>query len=461
MRIRQDLDENFYSQGFTADTDIFQKIDLAERLTQIYADLEHGTVSILNGRWGSGKSVFSKQWKCHLEQKMIPCIYFDAFSYDYIEHPFQAVASAFVRAAKNAKDCDDEIYDRFISAASKTLKIIGAPAAKMAVRALTLGAADLSDIDSAKTVLEEFAGGFGDISESAAKALLESQESNEASFKALGDSLKSLPELLSKKMFAAKGIEYKSLENVNPFLVVIIDELDRCRPDFALGIVEILKHFFRVDGIHFVLVTNIDHLALSVDKRYGVGPASREYIQKFYDFVFNFETKARVPVRSNAARHSEIMLNAMMPGRPSNDKVEVIDQVGNMISAYDLSLRQAESVVSSIILANIDFSKNRYRPSMMVAFMAMMKSKNLDLYSRIKNRKLKWDEIQTFFDEGSWENTESINRFRNMLKFHSETYIDVDSEEFKYMSGSIFSYGFGDRLDALPYIANSVIDKFG
>lgn len=37
-------------------------------------------------------------------------------------------------------------------------------------------------------------------------------------------------------------------------LVVVVDELDRCRPDYALALLEVVKHFFSVPNVHFVLV---------------------------------------------------------------------------------------------------------------------------------------------------------------------------------------------------------------
>ncbi|MFO1491587.1 MAG: P-loop NTPase fold protein [Kiritimatiellia bacterium] len=43
-------------------------------------------------------------------------------------------------------------------------------------------------------------------------------------------------------------------------LVVIVDELDRCRPDFALGLIERIKHLFSTDNVSFVLLANATQL---------------------------------------------------------------------------------------------------------------------------------------------------------------------------------------------------------
>lgn len=65
----------------------------------------------------------------------------------------------------------------------------------------------------------------------------------------------------------------------------MIDELDRCRPDYALSLLEIVKHFFNVSGVHFVLGVNLSELQNSVRVRYGSNVDAATYLQKFYSVV--------------------------------------------------------------------------------------------------------------------------------------------------------------------------------
>ena len=58
----------------------------------------------------------------------------------------------------------------------------------------------------------------------------------------------------------------KSLERP---IVVIIDELDRCRPDYAVKTLETLKHFFDIPGFVFVLAIDEVQLKSSVETLYG------------------------------------------------------------------------------------------------------------------------------------------------------------------------------------------------
>ncbi len=63
-------------------------------------------------------------------------------------------------------------------------------------------------------------------------------------------------------------------------IVFIIDELDRCKPPFALEIVEVVKHLFAVPNMTFILVMNRAQLEASVEHEYGTGDPSK-YLQKF------------------------------------------------------------------------------------------------------------------------------------------------------------------------------------
>ena len=49
-------------------------------------------------------------------------------------------------------------------------------------------------------------------------------------------------------------------------LVVIVDELDRCRPDYAIGVLEKVRHIFDVAGVVVVLAVNREALEHAVGR---------------------------------------------------------------------------------------------------------------------------------------------------------------------------------------------------
>lgn len=76
-------------------------------------------------------------------------------------------------------------------------------------------------------------------------------------------------------------------------LVFIIDELDRCRPDFAIRLIERIKHFFDIKNIVFVLVMDKTKFSKVVCHNYGYdGNLSEEYLDKFVDFSVKLKKEA-------------------------------------------------------------------------------------------------------------------------------------------------------------------------
>jgi hypothetical protein len=63
-------------------------------------------------------------------------------------------------------------------------------------------------------------------------------------------------------------------------LIILIDELDRTRPDYAVNFLETLKHFFDIKGLIFILAVNKEQLKQSVECIYGKIDFD-EYYRKF------------------------------------------------------------------------------------------------------------------------------------------------------------------------------------
>ena len=450
------MDDDFFNRGFTGETDPFDRVELAERLTHLFKELDHGTVSILHGRWGTGKSVFARQWARHLETSGTPSIYFDAFASDYISDPFQAVSSAFISAAAMARKRDDEAYKRFLSAAAKVGKRIGASSAKIGAKIVTLGvigAAELEDFSEIGTALSD---SLGDISEEAVKELLEDHAGDEAIFGELRKSLAALPSLLNQEDQGDEGSQA-------PSLVIIIDELDRCRPDFALGILEVLKHFFRSERVHFVLVTNRDHLLHSVQQRYGVGDFAEEYIQKFYDFLIHFEGKVQEHKGSAGKIYAGNLIAKLLPAHvPTSEKQSLKRYLEEIAFAYDLTLRQVESVVTNTLMAYLSIRQDELRPGIIIAFLAALKTKDPDLYRMAKVNGLSFEAFTRFLDGANWSEGFALDRIMKIFQYHLDENINLhDGEWDSFAGGGASSMGFFDRLEVLPYVCNSLLDRFG
>ncbi len=88
-------------------------------------------------------------------------------------------------------------------------------------------------------------------------------------------------------------------------LIIFVDELDRCKPDYAVRFLERIKHYFIIDNITFVFSVNIKELRHTINRFYGEGLNSTLYLTRFFDYVIDLPT---VELRNY---YSEIGLKTM------------------------------------------------------------------------------------------------------------------------------------------------------
>ena len=82
-------------------------------------------------------------------------------------------------------------------------------------------------------------------------------------------------------------------------LVVIIDELDRCKPTFAIQTLEIVKHIFDIENLTFIFAIDIHQLSHSVECVYGQGIDSSGYLCRFFDYIAKLPTSDITPYIQN------------------------------------------------------------------------------------------------------------------------------------------------------------------
>ena len=69
-------------------------------------------------------------------------------------------------------------------------------------------------------------------------------------------------------------------------LFIFVDELDRCRPTFAIEMLEAIKHVFGIPQIFFVIATDSEQLQHSINAVYGEKFGSYNYLKRFFDASF-------------------------------------------------------------------------------------------------------------------------------------------------------------------------------
>ena len=70
----------------------------------------------------------------------------------------------------------------------------------------------------------------------------------------------------------------------NGRLLVLIDELDRCKPTYAVQLLERIKHYLSNDRITFVFAVNEEQLLNTIKVFYGEEFDAYQYLDRFFDY---------------------------------------------------------------------------------------------------------------------------------------------------------------------------------
>ena len=220
--------------------------------------------------WGAGKTTFLKIWEQHLRNEEYPVVSFNAWETDFSDDPFIALSDAILQELEQYKrgSLGDRI-NKFGKLATAIVRVTVPPA----IKASTGGLVDVTPlVDLLKEIPQALASKSSD-------RLATYQKAQEL-LKALSSTLQDVARDLARS------------KNGLP-LVIVIDELDRCRPSYAVELLETAKHIFTVDHIVFVLTVNRSELAHSVRALYGNEFDAIEYLNRFFDIDFRLPHPAR------------------------------------------------------------------------------------------------------------------------------------------------------------------------
>lgn len=305
--------------------DEFSRKPIAEKLIDLLeSDIDLSPI-VINGDWGTGKTEFCLKTIQEMKgsNEKLKCVYIDAFNADSSDEPILTLIAAIVSLFPDKED-------------KKSIINKAIPVIKYASKVLLNASTTLILKENAEKLGEDLSEALKDQTATAIDATI--------------DNLLDTHEKSTENISALRSI-LESLARDNP-VIIFIDELDRCRPNYALKMIESIKHIFDVNNVKFVLITNLKQLISSINKLYGDSINADKYLDKFIGFkidLLEYHKKHDERMYDN----SIVYFNSLFNG---NERLKVLSTPGYegfisyLIKERQLSLRDVERFFKYLIV---------------------------------------------------------------------------------------------------------------
>lgn len=243
------------------DGDALGRRELCEGLENFIENSTTPYTLAVTASWGSGKTVFLQILEAYLRKQGFQCVFFDAWKADFYDNALPALIG---EIEKQIKEIPEDFSDK-AKQLGKTLVSLDTVLAVVTALAKALPGGEEATGAISKAVEKSF------------------QEHN--SIEHYIEYKKALKEFKESLESFALDKENGQPENSKP-LVILVDELDRCRPDFALDVLEKIKHVFDIESVFFAFGLNKEELEKTIKTVYGEIDTKR-YFRKFFDETIN------------------------------------------------------------------------------------------------------------------------------------------------------------------------------
>lgn len=370
----------------------------ADALTGIINNYEDNFVLAINSPWGTGKTTFVKMWDIYLQNNGYDTLYLNAWENDLLTDPTIAILGELKKLTTQADTSKFKKVLEYGSVIAKNiLPAIGKAIAKKYVDSDTISDAIENSIKATTEIVDK------EVDEYAKKA----------------QTIHDFKTILSK---------FIQDESPDKPVVFIVDELDRCRPNYAVEILEKVKHFFSVPGIIFVLVVDKQQLCNSIKGFYGSESIdSVEYLRRFIDVEFGLP----LPNIHQYCRYLYDYYNfseffetteRLKYFQRDDETNQFINFANILCSQQSLTLRQIEKLFTHSRIGLLMMEDSNYVIPKLYFFLIFLRDQHISIYKDIVSKKLSIQELSDiilpFLDTRS--------RIVNELYLYSEVILFYD-----------------------------------
>jgi hypothetical protein len=350
--------------------DLLDRKTEIENISLIATSVSAPLVMSIDSPWGTGKTTFIKMWQAHLESQSVTSICFNAWESDYAEDPLVALVAELDRWVKslNNPSLTEDAWNK----AKSLLPGIAKSAAVATAKMVTFGGLDIEK-EYEKIAANLVGGAVNNLVDSfnvQSSAIHQFKQNVEDTISALGDKQKNL--------------------------LIFVDELDRCRPTYAIELLERIKHLFNIDRIVFILSTDIEQLSHSICAVYGNNFNARSYLQRFIDIDYSLK-KLENTNYINSLIHS-LSIDGYF--KDSLEEAQFVDYCNIFSTRFDLSLRGINLLLTRVRLILSSVLKNHYLQTPLLISLIVIREHNPGLYTRYINNPKIANEVIDYLAEG-------------------------------------------------------------
>lgn len=342
--------------------DALDRKPVVEFLSGLIRRLSGPFVLALDSPWGTGKTTLIRMLQADLKRQEFQCLYFNAWKVDYVTDPLVALVGAL-----DDLHLDDDDAEKSFRGHLKIAKEITTMVAKRVVVA-GVKAATLNILDMDKAIEAMASENSGAI----AGDLVDAFNKEKVTLETFKSEVEK-----AVKTFEPTGKK----EN----LVFFIDELDRCRPTFAIEMLERIKHLFDVPNIIFVLSVDKGQLEASTAAVYGDRINAQEYLRRFIDLEYGIPLVQTKKFTEKLLTRFE--LDSLFSERKNEvtryDKDNFVDAFTVLADHLNMSLRARERCITRLCIVMEQTQADHFLDPFLVALLLVLRSNKADLFIRI------------------------------------------------------------------------------
>ena len=412
---------------FPYQNDLLNRREFAANLSEVIGKAESPCVIAIDAAWGTGKTTFIKMWTKDLINQSFSVVEFNAWKNDYSGNAMAALSVELTKELQNI-GLQSNLVEELKKGAVEIFEKSIAASMKLA----TSGILDISP-------------------------LLNGNQNSSKKLQDYIDSRELLVNFIENLKSYAKGLEKP--------LIVVIDELDRCRPLYAIELLETAKHLFSVENVIFVLAVNRRELGHSIKAIYGNEFDSQQYLRRFID----------VNIPLPAADRENYISNLMHPVTRDNFKrggywAKALGLILKVFGSPDISLRNIAHYIYRLNLVTITMTDDLFVHTVVALLAREIDSENYSsfntgdisdeqfsdsLFSQIGMRGLKYSSEGALIDAvliSAWSEMSAANLN------HDNEEITPLLEKYRHIIGNLHSKHTQEKIDYANEVC-AIIDR--